>query len=160
QDTEAKISLGLRVQEIGGGQRFYSLKGAPGDGLNAHVAGILSGALQDLSQRAHANRKDEAVTKLARGIERSRVNTTGALGGYMRGDDDEKRLQNISEAIEAFQAAILLDPDNAEAKLDLAICLIDRGIGKKEAGRDYLSEVITSCPDSYLVHRARRELAR
>jgi TolB-like protein/tetratricopeptide (TPR) repeat protein len=165
QDNEAKISLILRVEEIGGSQNLYSFKEAPGDELNTHVANILGKALTDLSQKVRkASRKEEAATQVARGIERSRVNKSGPnhyfLGGYAPRQDDSKRLKNISEAIEAFQTAILLDPDNDEAKLDLAICLVDSAIGQTETGRDYLTEVIAGCPNVSLVHTARRELAR
>ena len=68
---------------------------------------------------------------------------------------EEVRKQNIVEAIESFQGCLLLDPDNVRAKLYLAICLLDRAIGKVDEGRNYLSEVIASGAEATTVDQAR-----
>jgi len=44
QDETAKISLVLRVQEIGGGQKLYSFKEPPGPELDEKIATLISGA--------------------------------------------------------------------------------------------------------------------
>lgn len=168
QDEAAKISLILRVQEIGGGQRLYSLKEPPGRELDEKIATIIGGALQDLrGDGARRTRKEEALTQLNRGIERARLFSSGNprqnfayLGGYFTGTSEEaKRVKNVTEAIEAFEATLLLDPDNAEAKTYLGICLCDSGVRKVEAARDYLREAIASSTNVATVMLARHQLA-
>lgn len=158
QDEKSKINLILRVQEIGGGQRLYPLIEVPGADLEGKVIGILNGALGELRPtEAPASRKEEAIVQFNRGRERSRIEEAGAdyhfLGG--QGLGEEVRKQNVVEAIEAFQGSLLLDPDNARAKLYLAICLLDRAIGKVDDARNYLSEVIASGAEAATVDQAR-----
>jgi len=169
QDETAKISLILRVQEIGGAQRLYSLKESPGRELDEKIAAIIGGALQDLrADGSRQTRKEEAVTQLNRGIERARLFSNGNprskffyLGGYFVGSPEEsKRVKNVTEASEAFEATLLLDPDGAEAKTYLAICLLDPGMKKVEAARDYLREAIASATNTATVAMAREQLAR
>ncbi|EEF62466.1 CsgG/HfaB family protein [Pedosphaera parvula] len=166
QDEQAKINLVLRFQEVGGGQEIHLLKEPPGPGLEQKVTGLINDDLKGLHQReARPARKEEAQAQLERGKERSRLpqafNSIYPLGGYPGGGDGEaKRLRNISDAIAAFESTILLDPDNAEAKLYLAVCLLAPDINKKTAGRDYLCEVIAGSPDAHLVRLAREELVK
>lgn len=168
QDESAKISLVLRVQEIGGGQRLYSLKEPPGQGLEEKIARILKGAMRDLHvDGTKQTRKEEAVTQMNRGLERARIRPDANLredyfylGGYPIGNEADKRSKNITEAIEAFEASLLLDPDNAEVKTYLAICLLDPVVDRKEAGRDYLRETISTSTNADIVTIARHQLAR
>jgi len=164
QDTDAKVNLVLRVQEIGAGQNFYSFNEQPGQGLNEKVAAALNRALADLRQSGGSStRKEEAVAQVARGMERCRVDVMGYgdynLGGYSLDAEAEKRLKNIAEGMEAFEAALLLDPDNAKAKICLAACLLDRAIKREEEGRNYLREVIAGSSDGVIVRAARLRLA-
>lgn len=160
----SKINLILRVQEIGGAQRLYSLNEPPGKELHQKVATILSNALAELQQNVSGPpRRAEAATQLSRGIERAQIRGYNGgvfdLGGYPPMMEREKRLKNITEAMEAFEAALLLDPDCVEAKFYLAVCQLDPQIKRKSGGRDYLNEVIATATNRLLVVAARCHLA-
>ena len=164
QDENAKINLILRVSEIGGQTRLYSLKAPPGNGLDETIIGILSNALQELRQtKNQPSRKAEALAQVAQGEELARL--PGALQGlqflgvHAEGEDEERRVKNLAEAIEAFEAALLLDPGDEEARVYLAICLMAPEIGKTDSGRDYLSEEIAAGSNRELVNLARSTLA-
>ncbi len=163
REGNPKIELTLRVREIGGSQRFYSLKESPGRELNEKIASVLTGAVSELQSIPSPPRKTEALTQLARGKQRARMREGAEptdFGGYLlRQPAQEEKLQvsNASEAIEAFESALLLNPDCAEAKVCLAMCLV--AVGKVDSARDHLSEVIAGCTNVAMVVAARRQLA-
>ena len=167
-EEESKINLVLRVQEIGGSHKLYSLKETPGQALNAKIIAILEQALQDLrTQKSDPARGAEALVQLKLGKERARIldldSAESNLGGFSSWSQDpeerDRRMKNITSAMDSFKAALLLDPDNAEAKICLAVCLMDRSIGKTDAGRGYFGEVIASSTNAATVMIARRRLA-
>jgi len=166
RDDKSKINLVLRIEKIGGGRRLVILNEPPGKDIETKAAESINTAINELRlDNVAVSRKEEASIQLERGKDRARLPASasyevemGCLGGYFEQSDREKRLRNISEAIEAFESALLLDPENMEARLYLAICLIDPGIGKKDAGRDYLKDVITVSTNAGFTRLARKKL--
>jgi tetratricopeptide (TPR) repeat protein len=158
QQETAKLNLVLRLQKIGGTERLLTFKAPPGPQLYAEVVEAISKSVRELqSTPATPSRHAEALTQMERGKERSRLpgalSVNSPLGGLRPGREDEKRLRNITEAIEAFQTALLLDPDCAEAKFYLADCFLNGLIGKTEAARDFLSELMASQTDASIHFR-------
>jgi tetratricopeptide (TPR) repeat protein len=166
RDDQSKINLVLRIEKIGGGQHLVVLNEPPGKDIEAKVFEVISNTVSGFRpDTAAVSGKDEAIIQLERGKNRARLPdaarypiSPGYLGGYFEQSDSDKRLKNVSEAIEAFESALLLDPDNTEAKLYLGICLLDPGIGRKDVGRDYLSEVTTTTTNSDFRRLARGKL--
>jgi tetratricopeptide (TPR) repeat protein len=169
-EEHTQINLILRVQEVGGGQRLFSLTETPGARLNQRISTLLNGALDGLRRdAARITRKEEAAIQVTRGIERARLESAGDsynynyLGGHdptVGGIEQTKRQKNIAEAMEAFEAALLLDPDNTEAKVNLAICLLDPKVNRRKASREYLAEVIGASTNASAEVKARLLLAR
>ena len=162
-EGQQKIELLLRVEEIGGRPGVIKIKAAPGDELLGRVVAVLRSMVRErgLQSPSPAN-NNEALTQLERGKERARLPRSMddvTLGGYFAGENDVKRRQNIAEAIEAFEAALLLAPDLTEAKLYLARCFLEPEIGRKDRGRDYLRELIDGNTNAALATTARRKLA-
>src|SRR5260221_11307704 len=111
-----------------------------------------------------ATSKDEARVQFIHGKELSGLYsfTDGYtwLGGYDRRFNTGRRLQNVTEAIKAFEAALFLDPDFDEAKIYLAVCLASPDIEKPDLARDYYHEVFAGSTNETLVEFARTNLVK
>lgn len=172
---EAGISMVLRLQAPGGTPTLRTVASKPGEELNARIAEAIDRALKGLETGDAAINADEAARKEAKihfqkGMERSRLvykdtasgypRVGGRLGGYLKSRDPEKRKQNLEEAVQAFEASLLLDPRNYETRLMLGICLCDEDIARVERGQNLLREVIAGSDDTTLQAIARYRLAK
>jgi tetratricopeptide (TPR) repeat protein len=159
REQQTKISMVLRMQKMGGLRRIVTIEAEPGESLSRQILSAIQGALKEgLDTRPNASRKAESQVQLQLGKERSRLtylNTSyprlgGRLGGYLGYQEEQKRLRNIKEAIQAFESAALLDPESYEAQLMLGICLCDRDVADYESGRNYLRMVVAGAKDQGL----------
>ena len=159
REQQTKISMVLRIQKMGGPRRIVTIEAEPGESLYKQILSAIQGTVKEgLDTKPNASRKGESQNQLELGKERSRLtylNTSyprlgGRLGGYLRSQDKQKRLQNIKEAIQAFESAVLLDPECYEAQLMLGICLCDRDVADYKRGRNYFRIVIAGARDEKL----------
>jgi len=159
REKRTEISMVLRIQKVGGPRRTVTIEAEPGESLYAQVLSAVECALKEgLDTRLNASREAESRVQLELGKERSRLtymNTSyprlgGRLGGYLPYEEKQKRLQNIKQAIQAFESAVLLDPECYEARLMLGICLCDRDVAEYERGRNLFRVVIAGAKDQRL----------
>ena len=156
-----KVELILKVTGFGKGAKSFQFKAVDTE-LVKQVAVTVRDIVTKSEKPATATATDEALIQLERGKDRSRLpwSMEGiTLGGYPLGENDTKRRQNIVEAIEAFEAALFLDPELHEAKLYLARCLLDPQIGITNKARDFLREVIAGSTNSTLAWTAHHKHA-
>lgn len=159
EDGATKINLVLRLQTVGHEPHAVTFKEVTGAGLNQKIIAQIKAEIASAkSKPRRAAEASEAGAQLKRGLERSRLPKALVayvpLGGYTEREDANKRRQNITEAIEAFEAVLLLEPDNAQAKLYLGRCLLEPGFEKKEVARDYLQEVVAAETNSPVAQSA------
>jgi tetratricopeptide (TPR) repeat protein len=159
REERTQISMVLRIQKVGGPRRTVTIEAEPGESLSKQILFAIECALKEgLDTRLNASREAESRIQLELGKERSRLtymNTSyprlgGRLGGYLPSEEKQKRLQNIKEAIQAFESAVLLDPECYEAQLMLGICLCDRDVADYERGRNLFRMVIAGAKDQRL----------
>ena len=157
-----KIELMLKVEGINKQMRVIPITAPPGNQFLEKVAMTVRDVVNQTEKSVPENRNGEALAQLARGRERARLPwawDNQMLGGYAPGEDDAKRLQNITEAIQAFETALLLDPKMEDAKLYLGRCLLDPAMSAKARGRNYLEEVLATTTNHELALVARDKLA-
>ena len=80
------------------------------------------------------------------------------LGG-MSVVDPVKRQQNVEGAMHAFEAVLLLDPDNDQAKMHLATCLRFTPLANLDAARSYYQQIIAASVKDGPADEARLALA-
>lgn len=70
----------------------------------------------------------------------------------------EREIINIRKAIDAFESALFLDPDNYETNLFLAVCLSHPAIGEKRRSDDLLQQIVSNSADDRLKFIAAKAL--
>ena len=159
REERTEVSMVLRIQKVGGPRRAVTIEAEPGKSLYAQVLFAVECALKGgLDTRLNASGEAESRVQLELGKERSRLtymNTSyprlgGRVGGYLPCVEKQKRLQNIKQAVQAFESAVLLDPECYEARLMLGICLCDHDVADYERGRNLFRAVIAGAKDQRL----------
>ncbi|MDB6026679.1 MAG: hypothetical protein JWM68_2902 [Verrucomicrobiales bacterium] len=175
QDGQSKISLLLRIQKVGATQERFDFKETPGSTLDQRLLETVTKVVSAPVDTARADHRQEARLQLDRGTERARFGFTsdevnpslgtffeGRIAGYFPFEGEmerQKRRQNLSEAMESFQTALLLDPDNMEARILLGACLLDVQVDNKTEAREYIGEVLAGTTNRPMIMIARRLLA-
>jgi hypothetical protein len=165
RDAQSKINLVLRMEWIGGRRSAVSIKELPGAPLEAKVAETIDRFLAESPVIAATNsptRRAERQAQLSRGRELARM-----PGGYFIPPDGvfmwsvypSDRAPRVREAINAFESALFLDPENLEAKFGLAGCLADPLIDQLEKARDFWREIAVGSTNALAVSSARASLA-
>ncbi|MDB6109004.1 MAG: hypothetical protein JWR69_754, partial [Pedosphaera sp.] len=165
QDDEFKINLILRIERVGGEAQLLSFKEVPGKILDNKIISAIDAALKEVPRQPPAgSSRAEAHLQFKRGKALSSLHSIDDndtwLGGYTLDQNKERRQKNIQEAISAFEAALLLEPEWWEAKMYAAICLDAPDIERPDLARDYYQEVMAGSADPKLVGLARTRYLR
>jgi hypothetical protein len=149
-----EIDLVLRVQHVLGPRQLISLREKPGKELLQQAREAVAAVLaKGQTLRAPQSAQSEIELQMARGRQlldmegRSLILLTptdqAVVGGLALRDPIKKR-RNIEDAINAFEAVLLLDPENREAKMRMATCLRYGPLARLDEARSYYREIIAS----------------
>jgi tetratricopeptide (TPR) repeat protein len=165
-----EVDLVLRVERVLGARHLVSLRDRSADQLFRRVRESIDTVMaKDNALVNFPTRRGEIEAQMVRGKERGRMGENelvlmpgtqkSFLGGFELADDPVKKRRNIEEAIQAFEAVVLLDPENREAKMYLAACLQYAPLNQIEEARNYYREMIGSQVTDKWSHKARLALA-
>ena len=169
REQQTKISMVLRIHKMGGSEKILTIESEPGKPLYQQIISAVQRTLKEgFDAKSAISREQEYMVQLNLGKERSRlifINTSyprlsDRLGGYLRSEENQKRIENIKEAIQAFENAIILDSKCYEAQLLLGVCLCDSNIADYKRGRECLLEVFAGSNDEKLRSIARFQLGK
>ena len=148
-----EIDMTVRVSRIGGAVSRKSLRALRGSPLNTELKRAVLTLIQTapLPERA-PTRLGEIRTQLNRGIERAgfgpdHTESLSVLHLTFNQRNQsleaiERKRENLAAAIQSFEAALLLDPNHAEARLLLARCYMDPAMGRQEEARNIYRELL------------------
>jgi hypothetical protein len=150
-----QIEATVRVTRIGGSTARRGIRADRGPEL-------LAAAMRSTEELLAANhdgvpkpsRRAEVAAQIARGVERSHlpanaVDPIAVVPWQITGKGGHEEIarvhrESLLAAIPFFESALLLDPDNALAKLHVARCLADPGVGRPDEARAYYRELMDS----------------
>jgi hypothetical protein len=164
-----ELDLVLRIERVFGRRYLTPLREQPGERLlrNAKAAIDVIIARNDAVTN-QPNSKGEISMQMARG--EKLLATPGSerilfvrqspdmIGGLELHDPVKKR-HNMEDAKRAFETVLLLDPDNREAKMDLATCLRYTPMADLDQARSYYREIIATGIKDGVTDQARAALA-
>ena len=165
RDEQTKINLVLRIEPVGGQLQTVSLKEVPGQPLEAKVTEAIERALRELKLTNSApSRRKESLAQQRRGIDLARLSDRSVTRPFsgswpMSYDEFAKVEPSLRQAVQAFESALLLNPENEQAKLYLAYCLAKLGGADREQARRYWQEVAVSTTNTALARTARESIA-
>ena len=153
-----EVELILRVQKMRGGRTTIHLTGQPGPEFVSRVKKAIDDALAApapaLLDVVH---RDEVQAQMALGMQRADMREEDLadvfipliqdLGGAAGLADFPQRVQNLEQAMKAFQTVLLLDPANDRAQICLALCMISPYINRLPEARALLREVYDRAKD-------------
>lgn len=164
-----ELDLVLRVERVSGRRYLTPLREQPGEKLLRDAKAAIDVILaKNDGVTGGSNSKGEIELQMARG-ERLLAMQNRTLVLFSRTDnnllggielvDPVKKRRNIEDAKQAFEAVLLLDPDNRQAKIDLATCLRFASIADLDQARSYYREIIAAGVQDGLTDEARAALA-
>jgi hypothetical protein len=164
-----ELDLVLRIERVSGRRYLTPLREEPGEELfrdaKAAVDVILA---KDDGVTGGPAAKAEIDLQMARGENllamqnRTLVlftRTDNWLLGGLELRDPVKKRRNIEDAMHAFEAVLLLDPENRKAKMYLATCLRFTPMADLDQARSYYREIIATGVKDGLTDEARAALA-
>ncbi len=156
ETAPGQLSVGLRIQKVGGPAQMFRLTEAAGEEMEQAVIATLVRAFTNTNLVAQPTPNAEADLLAARGMElaslrspfRPNISTGAPLrtqyDSYKRyQEDDKRRLENRNATIATFERTLLRDPKNLEAKSMLGRALLsDPEPARRERGRELLGEIM------------------
>ena len=167
RDTQDKLSVALRVYKVGEKEQVFRFTAMPGEELETAVIQTIQKAMANTNQIPAALKEGEIHD--TRGTElaerrapmtpsRFSTNKPAQSAGGWGGPDRKKLAENRRATIEAYERALLLNPQNLNAKHMLGYGLLgDLDPAKRQRGKELLREVLASKDPRY-VEQAQREL--
>ena len=165
RDEQTKINLVLRIEPVGGQLQTVSLKEIAGPALEGKVVEAIERALRELKlTNAAPSRRKESLAQQRRGVELARLSDRSVTRPFsgswpMSYEEFSKVEPSLRQAVQAFESALLLNPENEQAKLYLAYCLAKLGGADREQARRYWQEVAVSTTNTALARTARESIA-
>ena len=163
-----EVELVLQVNRVFGRATNFTFRAQPGDALFRKVKDAIDATLARASPTITApTRRSEARQQIGMGKDLFDAGTGGynlALGlwpgKYIRqGEQDfTKRRGYLTEAVRALETALLLEPDNPEARFYLSVCCCDESLGRSDEGLGYLRELAASPTEQKWSEKARLAL--
>jgi hypothetical protein len=164
------VEVVLQVQRVFGLQTSRTLRGQPSEALFGNIKSAIDAVVAGGDPLVLApTRKSELLLQLRSGKELFKTATgnldpvTMPSAGYRRVDagepDSGRRARFLNEAVRAFQTALLLDPENHEARFFLSACYRDWGLARYDEGANLLRELATAQPEDEWPNKARVALA-
>lgn len=152
ETTEFEVELVLNVRRMFGRSQRFEMREKPGEPLFRRVKGSIDGAMARDRAALVPTRVTELRAQISGGGELLQSVQNGmaanAFGNWlpytsdMSASEVARHRRNIHEAVRAFEVALLLDPTNRQAKVDLASCLSTPFAGRYDEARDLYREII------------------
>jgi hypothetical protein len=159
ETTGLEVELGLNIEQIFGhtivfGKKPLTLRGQPGEPIFKKIKEAIDGAMSKNTVVVAPTRFSETRAQMGAGREMMRSVTGADLAPmnfslvwptYQYDVDSPEaamRHRNAEEAIRAFETVLLLEPDNREAKMYLAVCFRGPTINRVDEARNYYREII------------------
>jgi len=154
QETRGfEVEVSLRINRVFDRPTQQSFRGKPDENLFRQIKRAVDSALSSKNRAIFPTRLTESrlqmaagqnLYSLATGGQRMEIMPPGMyMGGYSP-QEPSTRKRNLEEAIRAFQTVLLLEPDNLEAKFNIAACCHEESVGRIEEARGYLRELASS----------------
>ncbi len=149
----ASVSVSLRIQRLGGTEQTLSFTNREGPELEASVLRIIRTALTRTKENLVGPMNlQEANIHTARGTRSAENNDAlspshhfASTLSWTNSERQQQFLDNRRATLESFQKAIVLDPNNAQAKLMLGYGLLnDEDPAQRQRGKDLLREAAES----------------
>lgn len=166
ETSSYEVELVLQVTRVFGRTTNFTFRGHPGEGLFREVKAAIDTTVAQAGPSILApTRRSEARQQM--NIGKELFNTgPGASGkvsftspGYRMGglgeQDYIKRNGYLTEAVRAFETALLLEPDNRQAKFYLSACYLDWSLGRYDEGISVLRELAASTIEDQWSQEAR-----
>lgn len=163
-EVEAVLDIN---QIMGRRQAKVTFRGKPNDALFAQIYQAIIEKINQNTNFFVPTRRTEAMNQLMIGKDllqagRSMPGNDYHLGlaftentdTQLSGAEKVRRRHNLQEAIKAFQAVLILDPTNRDAKLCLADCLQNPTIGRIDESREMYREVLEESMEDQWVNAA------
>ena len=168
ETTQFEVELELTVRRMFGRSRSVSLREKPGEPLFRRVKESIESVIASDQATVFPSRRTEIQAQLSAG-QRLVNSAKGGLAvhaigswlrftGRMSAGEVARHRRNAEEAMRALQTALLLDPDNRQARILLGDCLGTPFIGQFEEGREMYREVIEVDAGDELARQAGRQL--
>jgi hypothetical protein len=151
--TGDKVSVSLRIQRLGGNEQTLSFTNRDGPELEASVLRVIRAALtQTNANSARPMNLQEANIHTARGMRSAENNDAlspshhfASTLSWTNSERQQQFLDNRRATLESFKKAIVLDPNNVQAKLMLGYGLLnDEDPAQRRRGKELLREVAQS----------------
>ena len=168
ETTDQQVELVLNVQRMLGRNQQTMLRAKPGEILFKQVKDAVDEVMKHGDAVLFPTRMTELKAQLnsGRDLLEAVVATKGYNHGYdwigFNGELSEREVarlrRNTEEAIRAFETALLLDPQNREAKFQLATCFQKPFIHRVDEARELYREIIEESVDDRWTGVAQTEL--
>jgi hypothetical protein len=172
ETTNLQVEFNLDVRRIFGKTRHFTLCGLPGESVCGQIKTAIDQTLDQSAGHIVITRASEARAQMTIGKDLLRPYLGG--GNFHNLDliyfvekpgenspaETAKEKRNVEEAMRAFEAVILLEPTNREAKMYLATCLRKSVINRPDAVRDHYRELIDEPTQDQWTEAARKALMR
>lgn len=145
-----EVELAVRINRIFGRTTLHHFRGTPGEPLYREIRETIDATLAKQSPSLLIpTRRSEIAAQMQLGKELLQIAMpnedpvsfpTITIHSSREGIDANRRKRNLEEAVKAFRTVLLLDPDSAEAKFYLGMCLHDWALPQIEEARGYLQE--------------------
>jgi Curli production assembly/transport component CsgG len=151
QNNGSDVELVLTVWQIFNKSSDITLRGPPGEAIfhqaKMSIDQLLTNAGPALLPPTRSAEFGAQMTsgKKICGLNQTVVTSPGVVPKtsmyYINDMGRERQTQDLERGIRAFEAAVLLEPDNLEAKMYLANCLWHPYINRKEEAFEYFREI-------------------
>ena len=154
-DTDGEVvDLSLRLTRVGGDVERTRFRARRGAELNAAVlAGVEALAARKPSKPPVVTRRGEIRAQMRQGQERAGLEEEDLVAhrwfwklrsaGFRDSTETRsRRREDLEAAIASFRTVLLLDPENAGAKLFLARCLLEPAMGRAPEAVDLYRELL------------------
>ncbi|MCU0785638.1 MAG: CsgG/HfaB family protein, partial [Verrucomicrobia bacterium] len=146
QETSGfEVEVNLRITRAFDRATQQTFRGKPDENLFRQIKSAIDVALSDTKRGVYPTKLSESRLQMRAGKDLYALATGGkpmeilppgmSLGGYAPQEPSMRR-RNLEEAIRAFQTVLLLEPDNLEAKFNLAVCCHEESVGRIEEARN------------------------
>ncbi|NOS68935.1 MAG: hypothetical protein HOP33_03300 [Verrucomicrobia bacterium] len=160
ESAPGKISVGLRIQKIGGPEQIIRLTEAAGEEIERAIIATVSRTLANTNLVASATPNAEADLLAARGMElatrrspfQPRISPTKTQWDSYKQQLEQRKqgLDNRNASIATYERTVLRDPKNLEAKTMLGAALLsDPEPARRERGKALLRELAESDDTKY-----------
>jgi hypothetical protein len=146
ETSDFQVEVALNIKRIFGQQKTVVVRDKAGEPIFAKVKETIDGALRSAGALSAPTRTSEAIAQLEFGMELAELYGPSSLvtPGQQIIDEREtaRRAHNLEEAIRAFQAVLLIEPTNREAKVCLGAALRSQPLLREEEAREYYRELL------------------